>query len=76
MGDRTDDVASEMGHEIEIQRKMVFDCMIMVQSGILDKLYANNHYKYRNMKTQDDVGFFLNLANDRPTPQVFFGAEM
>jgi hypothetical protein len=55
-----------------IPRKLVFDSMMMVKSGILAKLHAAKNTKYPNMKTQDDVGFFPNLAGDRPTLSLFW----
>ena len=59
VGERIGDMAKQMESEIEIQRKLVFDSMMMVKSGILAKLNAQNPSTYASlqivfMKTADD----------------------
>ena len=73
MGARTDDVAQVMESEIEIQRKLVFDSMMMVKSAILAKLKAATQHPsaYAIMKIKDDGEFFLKVAGDQSILDIF-----
>ena len=62
---RADPVAILMTLDVEVQRKLVLDCMFMLKAGFLRLLHQRNPAYYSIVVIKDDIDFFPDLVNKR-----------
>ena len=62
---RADPVAILMTLDVEVQRKLVLDCMFMLKDGFLRLLHQRDPAYYSIVVIKDDIDFFPDLVNKR-----------